>query len=300
MEENMDDELHKSAAILEDFLTEVNKLEGSLAGGQKLELGKGGEALNSLRETKIELGNPRDKLFRLTSNRLKEVGFNLQEIHKRQQSDTYNFYYITVPINLFGSPGVEFDDLICELDFEPKGEQEPIIQALFPTGEWHEVMSYGAGATLTINADYGFDMGLNLDEEELSKLRQRLPGSITWNVQNKSTMKGIVVIPDFKFSIGRKEIAAAGLQNSHCRWIISAPELHQADNMEFGIVFKVLKECVKIELTAKVTAQPSMSWLAAQLRHLAKSLVQRFQNVIRGSEPMVMGAAEKWSLTLPD
>jgi hypothetical protein len=299
-EENMTmDQLDNSRELLNEFFAEINKLEGTLSGGEKLNLGEGGRVLDSLRETRIELGNPDDKLIQLTPKLFEEVGFTRGEIYKRQVSDTYDFYYITMPVNLFGAPGVQFDDLICELNFGPKGNQEPIIQALFPTSEWHEVLSYGAGSTLGVNADFGWEVGLNLEENEITKLAAQLPQSISGNIQTKNNLKGFIVVPDFKFAIGRKDIGAAGLQNSRCRWIVSTPELHRLDNLEFGVVFKVPKAITTLELSALVTAQPSLSWLAMHLRHLSTALSQKFRDVVNGTASMPLGDGEKWSLALP-
>jgi hypothetical protein len=294
----MAEDFAQSRALLDEFFNEVNKLEGNLAGGEKLDLGKGGEALKRLRETRIEFGNPRDKLILLTEKLFEETGFTPGEIHKRQRNETHDFYYMTVPVNLFGEPGVEFDDLICELDFEPKGKQEPIIQALFPTSEWHDVLSIQAGSTLSVNTDFGFEVGLDTFGDELAKLQENLPGSISAKVQSKNNLKGQIVVPDFKFTIGRKEIAIAGLHNSICRWTISSPELHKADNVEFGVVFKVPKECKTIKLTGLVTAEPSLSWLGAQVRHLAKALPQKFRDIVSGKGSISPGDGESWEFDL--
>lgn len=288
------DELATSKKLLDDFFNQVRKLEGTLAGGEKLDLGKGGEALHKIRETKIKLGNPRDKLIQLTPKLFEEVGFAPGDIHKRQRFDQYDFYYITVPVNLFGSPGVQFDDLICELDFGPKGEKEPIIQAMFPSGEWHDVLMLEAGSSLAVDVDFGWQVGLSSKEDELQKLIANIPAPISGNVLNKNNMHGRVVVPKFNFSIGRKEISAAGLYNSQCRWTISKPELHREDNIEFGVVFKVPKNSKSIDLTAIITARPSLSWLASQLRHLASTLAMKFKDVVNGKTPLPVGDGEEW------
>ncbi len=285
------DDLARSKELLEQLFAEVKKQEGTLAGGEKL--GTGGKALKSLLQTRILFGNPNDRLTRLTPKLFKSVGLPLDDIQKRQLADC-DFYYMTLAVNLFGAPGVQFKELICELDFGPKGMGEPIIQTMFPTGEWHDVLTYGAALGLGLDANLAWKAALNVPEDVLAKLKIKLPGSIAVNVENKDSYKGWIAVPEFSFSIGRKEIAAVGAKNSLCRWTISEPKLHKEDTVEFGVVFKVPKGCKSIELTGKALAQPSVPWLAAKLDHLFQHLSAKVKKVVEGKKDTPIGDHEQW------
>ncbi|MBA3922278.1 MAG: hypothetical protein H0X31_11495 [Nostocaceae cyanobacterium] len=169
----------------------MKKQEGTLSGGKQL--GVGATAIESLLQTQVNFGNPRNNLILLTEKLFQDIGVELTSIYRQQMHDTYDFYYMTVTVDLRPSPGAKFWRLCCELDFSPKGENEPIVQTIFPQSKWRTVMNWGVGMNLGINGN--LDWSLEVDLSKLAEIAN-LPGDIKANVGSKNELKGLIVLPD--------------------------------------------------------------------------------------------------------
>jgi len=295
-------DLQEAQNLLGDLFKQVSEEEGKLSGGDKL--GKGGEALQALRETKVTFGAPTDRLIRLTPKLFEEVGVELNEIYKRQMREQFNFYYMTLAVSMRPKRGAQFTRVECALNFGPKGSQEPIVQAIFPQSEWREVLNFGGGMNLGLNGDldFGAEVKMPADPAELEKL----PAHIKAKIGTKDDLKAFITIPDYSFKLGRAEIAATGEGNSECFWRVEKPDLQEAQTMRFGVVFKVPKDISSIELTGMVAAEPDMKWLTINVRDVLADLSDGLQALFRrkdereGKERLPIGDHEKWTLALPN
>ncbi len=185
-------------ALLSDLLQEVQKWEGTLAGGTKL--GMGAEAVNSLFRTKVSLGNPKDKLIRLTDGTFKNSGTELLDIYKQQMQEQFDFYYMTISVDLRPERGAEFWRLTCELDFGPKGSKELIIQSLFPTSQWRSVMSFGVGTDVGLNGN--LDWSIGVDSSQLAQLLPSIPDNLKASVATKDNFKAFLAVPAYRYELG--------------------------------------------------------------------------------------------------
>ncbi|MEG4839428.1 hypothetical protein [Microcoleus sp. B9-D4] len=291
-------DLQQTDTLLSDLFKEVQKWEGSLAGGTKL--GVGAEAINNLLETKVSFGNPKDRLILLTEETFKNSGTELNDIYKQQMRDQYEFYYMIFSVDLIPKAATRFWRLTCQLDFTPKGEQEPIVQAIFPTDKWRAVMNFGVGMDVSLNGNLDWIAGV--DSSQLPAFTELLPGELKANVVNKDEFKGFITIPAFKYELGHPEILAVGENNSFCYWRIQDQELQKVGTAKFSIVFKVPKDTESINLEGIAWAEPKINWLAAEIGDVLKEIPFKFRSLLSqdaAASKLARVAVEKWTLNLP-
>ena len=290
---------HEADELLNDFLQEVKHWEGTLADGESI-LGPGATAITELKKSQINFGNPRDKLTLLTEATFKEFGTDLNSIYRQQMQDQYDFYYLTLQVALIPGRTVQFWKLVCELDFGPKGEQEPILQSIFPNEKWRSVLKVEGGVDIGLIGLLGWIVGV--DTSALEVIRAQMPGELQVDITNKSDFKAVVTMPAYKYEFGYAEILATGV-GATARWNIKDKALKKTGMVEFATVFKVPKSVQELELTGTVWAEPNTNWLFSDVRDVAGELSDRFKQLFRNQEEasrrLVRGVTKDWLLELP-
>lgn len=288
----------ESDELLSDLLDEVQRWEGTLAGGSKL--GLGAAAVTNLKDSKISLGNPKEKLTLLTEANFQETGTELSNIYRQQMQEQYSFYYLTLKVELRPKPTAQFWRLICELDFGPKGEQEPILQSVFPNEKWRSVLRAGVGMDVGLNGNLDWTAGV--DTSALAAVLEQVPGEIKGEITNKNELKAFVAMPAYKYEFGLFEILTTGV-GSTAYWRIQDEALKKTGMVEFATVFKVPKAIQELELVGKAWVEPDVNWLFADVRDVAGELSDRFKKLFRNKEEaasrFARWDAEKWQLQLP-
>ena len=291
-------DFREAEAVLAELFEEVRNWESSLAGGTRL--GLGASAIESLLQTKISFGNPRDELKRLTEAGFHNAGVQLTHDLQRQIQHESDFYYMTLPVHLRAKPTTQFRQLCCELDFSPKGEQEPIIHKIFPTSEWKTMMQWGVGMNLALNENLDWNIGI--DASKVAEIAN-FPGELKAHIANKNDLKAYVIVPDYPHELGRSEVLAQGEHSSTCYWYIQKPELTRTGTVLFTVVFKVPKGTELVNLHATAWAEPNMNWLTADIRDVFSELSDRFKDLLclkDASRSLSIGEVEEWApLKLP-
>lgn len=208
---------------------------------------------------------------------------------------------MTLAVDLRPERGARFWRLTCELDFSPKGSNEPIIVSLFPTQKWYSVMNFGVGMDVGLNGNLSWDVGV--DSSKLAELLGSIPEDIKANVTSKNNFKAFLAIPAYEYHLGHSEILTNGEGNSTCYWRIQDRELQKIGTAKFGIVFKVPKGTESIILQGKVWAEPDLNWLTADIRDVFANLSDRLKQLLKqkneAASHFARGDAEQWELNLP-
>lgn len=290
---------HEADELLNDFLKEVKHWEGTLSDGESI-LGPGATAITELQKSKINFGNPRDKLTLLTESTFEEIETDLTSIYRQQMQDQYDFYYLTLQVALIPGRTVQFWKLICELDFGPKGEQEPILQSIFPNEKWRSVLKAEGGVDVGLNGQLGWTVGV--DTSVIKTICDQVPVELQGNITNKNDLKAIVTMPAYRYEFGYSEVLATGV-GSTAHWDIKDKELKKKGMVEFATVFKVPKSMQELKLTGTVCVEPNINWLFSDVRDVAGELSERFKQLFRNQEEasrrLVRGMTKDWSLQLP-
>lgn len=291
-------DLKEADTLLLDLLREVQMWEGTLAGGTPL--GMGVEAVNSLFQTQVRFGNPRDRLIQLTEETFENSGTQLNDTFKQQMRDRYDFYSMTLSVNLRPARAAKFWRLTCELDFSPKGSNEAIVQSLFPTQKWRSAMSFGAGMEVGLNGN--FDWKIGVDSAQLAEFIESLPAELQANVSNKENFQAFVVIPAYRYELGHAEILTTGEGSSTCYWRIQDSEIQKIGTAKFAIVFKVPKGTKSVILRGMTWAEPNLDLVTADLRDVFGDLSDRLKQLLRqrnqAASQFARGDAEEWTLNL--
>ncbi|NEO33886.1 MAG: hypothetical protein F6K36_26425 [Symploca sp. SIO3C6] len=292
--------LQETDALLSELFEEVQKWEGFIAGGTKL--GVGAEAVDSLRQSKVSFGNPRDRLIQLTEETFKNSGTELNNIYKQQMQEQFDFYYMRLTVDLRPERAARFWRLTCELNFSPKGNNEPIIQSLFPTQKWRSVMSFGVGMEVGLNGNLDWNIGV--DSSQLAELVELLPGELKANVGNKDNFKAFLAVPAYRYELGHPEILTNGEGNSNCYWRIQDRELQKIGTAKFAVVFKVPKGTEAVTLIGTTWAEPNLSWLTGDIRDVFGDLSDKLKQLLLQKNKVASRFArgvygENWELILP-
>jgi len=305
----MEAELHKysnrdlkdAQSLLSELQEEVFSEESTLSGGVNLVVGSG--AVEALRRTNVSFGNPRNDLIRLTEKLFDDVRVPLNDICKRQMKEQFDFYYLTLALSIQSGRGIDFSRVECLLSLGPKGDEEPIIHAIFPKAEWRDLLQLGGSVNLALRGN--LDWGLGVDPVVLNGL-SHLPGNLKASVGSSNSLNAYVTVPNYTFKLGSTKIAATGEGHSDCFWRIEKPILEGNQTVQFGIVFKVPKGQTSIDLTGTAIVEPDISWLLKKLSNVFEYLSDKFKQLFlmpesnrKGKDRLPLGDSETWHLVLP-
>ena len=294
-------DFQEADTLLTELLEDVMLNEGDMSGGEEISLPKGAAAVKNILDTKVRFGSPYNDLIQLTEETFNLSGIELNGIDQQQMRDRYDFYYMTLSVDLIPKPGARFWRLVCEIDFGPKGNTEPIVRTIFPNQKWREVMNFGVG--MDVGLDGNLEWSAGVDDSQLAEVVKLLTPDLKAKVTNKGDFKGFMALPAYKYTLGQSEITAAGEGNSICYWRIQDQELQKVGSMKFATVFKTPKGAESVTLRGTAWAEPDMNWLTSDMRDVTRALQDKFRNLMRSGDEaasqLARGVAEQWTLTLP-
>jgi hypothetical protein len=290
-------DLNEAQKLVNELFNELKQKETPLASGKKL--GINTSKVKDLQETKVTFGNPENELIRLTEEKFTENGIELTDRVKQQLKDKFDFYYLTLNVNLRPQPGVRFWRLSCELNFT---EETTIIQSLFPTHQWQSVMSFGVGMDVGVNGDLSWDVGV--DSSILEKVLESVSSSVKSRIKSQNEFKAFAKIPAFTYELGRPEVVATGEGENIAFWRIQDQEIQKIGTAKFGLVFKVPQGTKSVTLTGTTWADVDINWLTDHIGDiLLDKLPEKFLNIFQldqeeAANKFLKGDGEEWTLNL--
>ena len=301
-ENQVNQTLQQSKALIAELAQEINDERGVLAGGSTQDLSTG--ILADLNQSSITFGFPQDRLIQLTPDLLTSLGIQLDPIQTIQINTQFDFYYMSLAVSLFPKRSNLFKIVECRLDFRGIDGKAPIVQSIFPQSRWKTVLEWGGNLSLGLNGNLDWDIGV--DGDKLTEVTS-LAGVPTANLTTKNELGSRILVPEYSFNVGRAEITATGKGNDHCQWRLRQPELKQSQTVDFIVIFKAPKGTQAIELEGKVIGEPDMDMLVAEVDDVFGELGDKFKNMFRksdderqGAEKLPIGSHEVWSpLNLP-
>lgn len=288
--------LQKAQTLLADLLEAVKTEEGSLAGGEAEEKTKGVTAIQRLRETKVEFGNPNQKLLLLSAEAIEKMGLDL-DYATQQQMLRYDIYSMTLIVNWRVADSVAISSLSCNLDFGPKngGANEPIIHDIFPNAAYRSVLQVTTAAKLGFNPQLKLSLGV--DASQLAQFAN-LPGELKAKVESDNSLKAAVEIPEQTRQMGRFELEAGGVGSPNCDWRFHAPKLQGALAEEFRVIFQVPKGWESIDLVGNAWVEPNIQVWTGELSHVIDAipgyLKNKFGNEKKAAQEFAVGCQEQW------
>jgi Effector-associated domain 7 len=289
----------KSEIHLASLRQEVNTWAGDLDAGETFPVGV--QDIQRYQQAKIKFSNPKSNLERLTPTMFDKVNVPLSARHVKQMRNRFDFYHMTLSVQMRPEPGTYFRALGCQLNFSLTANGEPIVVSIFPDEQWQVVFKFGGSLSLNLDGNLGFEVGITAAD---TAVLQTLPANLQSKIVNQNEMKSIIQVPQFSYARGRFNIAAYGSDGAECYWYLDNQEISQTLTAQFTIIFKVPQGTDAISLTAVAWAEPDMDKLTANFRHVIK----RFQDSIRdlfrrsnkGAREFAITVGEKWrDLPLP-
>lgn len=283
----------ETADHLNDLITEVNKWAGDLDAGEEFPVAV--EDIRRYQQAKIKFTNPESNLERLTEATFEKVGVQLSPLQAEQMRTRYDFYHMTLSVQMRPEPGTHFRALGCQLNFGMDGNQEPIVATIFPNEKWKKVFEFGGGMTLGLDGNLDFEIGV---DTITAAAIINLPAELKTKVVNKNALKSIIHVPEFSYARGRFDIAAYGPDGSECYWYFDNQEITQTLTEQFTIIFKVPQGAESISLRGVAWAEPHMDKLVTNFRHVVSRFTESLRNLFtgpnKGAKAFAVTKGEKW------
>jgi len=290
----------ETEANLKTLLQEVNTWAGDLDAGTAVPVGVAD--IQRYQAAKIKFTDPTSNLTRLTPAMFEKVNVQLSPLHSEQMRRQFDFYYMTLSVQMKPEPGTYYRALGCQLNFGLDGAKNPIVVSIFPDTQWQEVFNFGGSLLLNLDGNLGFEVGV--DTAVPQSALAALPANLQSKLVNQNAMKAAIQIPPFAYSRGRFNIAAYGPDGSECYWNLENEEISQTLTVQFTIVFKVPQGTQAFSLKGVAWAEPDMDKLTTNFRHVIRrfqtSLRDMFRGENKGAREFAITVGEQWdSIALP-
>jgi hypothetical protein len=284
-----------SQPLLQEAIASAQKWEGDL--GERGKAKKAEAAFTALANGRIELGHPQGHTLRIRRQTFEDHGLLLSPeiIASMKGKDGYAYYAIAIPTLLYPGRGAEYRLLECGLTFTAaKKSRQPAIETIFPEEQWKPVLDWGGNLHLALDTMLQWGVEVEGIEAALGDLSGELAG----RVANSNALTSFIKIAPFTYSLGRMEIVAEKSSQT-AMWRLDSKESIRGRDGRFVVLLKAPKEVTQIQIEVAAQAEPSFTWLFAQVEHVFDRLPAAIQAIIRREKGLPLQDFQTWTLDLP-
>ena len=268
-------------------IEEAHHLESTLGSKTKYKKGKAELAFESLREGRIEIGDPNGYTYKIDPHDDFQLSHSMVADQER-----YAYYVIVEPILIFPKRGAQYKNLECQIEFVGPKDQSVSVLNIFPKSEWKTVLSWGGDLGVFLKED--FEWGLATEKLELITKKAKATASV--GLVDKNSLSGFIQVHPFRYNLGRMDIEAQH-SNSIAMWRFdSGFSIRKQKTVSLLVLLKIPKDIKEIQIEVAAQAIVSFEWLTAQLEHVLSGLSEALQNTLSKRNSIPLQKFESWKL----
>ncbi len=275
--------------LLEEAIASAHRWEADL--GDEETQGKAEETFRALREGQLKMDNPEAFLQRLNPEDFKQ-----QQIDVKMADENGDvIYLLKIPVLLLPERGAEYRLLESQFIFNVETEDGAVgIKNIFPRPEWKPVLQLGGELDLGLDSELNWGAELEKIDIELPKFEGELEGCVS----SKNKLTGFLQVMPFKYGWGYKTIEAQFTTATAVWRLDSADTIREQQQVQFVILFKTPKDVTRVTVEAAAQAEPSFSWLTAQIRYVFERLPDAIKQIINQEKGLPLQTFQTWTFNL--
>jgi hypothetical protein len=280
-------------ALLLEAANRIDALRGFL-GDEKSGLSETPEAalLRSLTEDKAEFGDA-PGIFPVVNDYF--ISQNLEVPYNfKQWSQTYNFYWLDVPLNLFPRSNWAFNKLEVAIEFNShitNDGSRPKSYQILPDRKFRTLAKLHGHFEVHLNGNFEFSAKI----ADLKGAIGIAEAQLNAGIDSKVAAGAGLAIPPYVYSLKVAKIEHTPPGIVEVRWRLDGAEFFQENMPRLTVIFQIPKTTRELKIAAAMQAYRHFNFASAGLRDGIKELSPSMRRFFKGGMPVL--ATTSWSLT---